>query len=235
VKRIEGWLVARRTPKVEVREPEAATGQSLRGIALQGAALFLFIPLVLFLFLRQPLGPGWSVATGVAIMLAHRFVAAPWAAKYADVRCLWCGRVGVSVPIAVTAQGLTWAMNTCSETHAEQVRRFLTFVRRFRAAIGAGIVLPLAWLLLASLAAAFGRPLLPHDTNALIFRIVVAATVVGAATVPFALAGGTPAPQGLRCPFPLHNLSLLGIGNTLWVFRIVGGWWLVDGARRLFR
>jgi hypothetical protein len=233
------------SPRASGPRPQA-TGRPLRGITLQGAALFLFIPLVLFLFLGQPIGPGWSVAVGVAIMLGHRVVAAPWMAKFADVRCLWCGRVGVSVPIPVTAQGRTWAMNACGEAHAARLSRFLTFVYRYRAAIGAGIFLPLAWLLVASLAAAFGRPLLTHDTNASIFRVVVAATVVSAATVPFAVAGGTPAPPGavaggtpapraLHCPFPLHNLFLLGIGNTLWVFRLVGAWWLADGAWRLFR
>jgi hypothetical protein len=29
-----------------------------------------------------------------------------------------------------------------------------------------------------------------------------------------------------RSAFPVHNLFLLGIGNTLWVFRLVGAWWL---------
>jgi hypothetical protein len=204
-------------------------------LAAHGLALFLFIPLVLFLFLRQPLGPGWSVAIGLTIMLAHRFVAAPWMAKFADVRCLWCGRVGSGLPLEVKAQGRTWAMNACSESHARQVARFLRFLHAWRRPIAAGIALPLAWLLLASLAAAFGRPLLPHDTNALVFRLVVAATVVSAASVPLAVAGGRPAPQELRCPFPLHNLFLLGIRNTLWVFRIVGASWLLDGAWRLVR
>jgi len=63
-------------------------------LMLQGLLLFLFIPLVLLLFLRQPLGPGWSVALGLAIMVVHRLVAASWTAKFADVRCLWCGRAG---------------------------------------------------------------------------------------------------------------------------------------------
>ena len=39
--------------------------------------------------------------------------------------------------------------------------------------------------------------------------------------------------ERLRCPFPLHNLLLLGIRQTLWIFRIVGAWWIVDGIRRL--
>lgn len=201
---------------------------------LQGIVLFAFIPLVLFLFLRQPLGPGWSVAVGVAIMVGHRLVAAPWMAKFADVRCFWCGRVGVSQAFPVIAGGRTWAMHACSEGHAGLVAHFLQFAQRFRAAVAAGIFLPLAWLLVASLATAAGRPLLPHAVTALLFRVVVAVTVVSAATVPFVGAGWKPAPPPLRCPFPIHNLFLLGIGNTLWIFRIVGAWSIVDGALALF-
>ncbi len=207
-------------------------------MALQGLLLFLFIPFVLFLFLGQPWGPGWSVGLGLAIMAGHRFVAAPWMAKFADVRCLWCGRIGVSTIIAVHAGGRTWRMGACSEEHAGRVAAFLRFVHRFRAPIGAGILAPLAWLLAASLAAAVGRPWLTHGANALVFRVVVAATVVSAATIPFLFAdafGTTPDRPTLRCPFPLHNLFLLGIRNTLWIVRIVGTWWLVDGLWRLVR
>jgi len=209
------------------------------GIALHGLFLFLFIPLVLFLFLRQPLGPGWSVAAGLAIMAGHRFVAAPWMAKFADVRCLWCGRVGPATRFDVQASGRTWTMSACSKAHAVSAGLFLRFVSRFRVAIGLGIFLPLGWLLVASLAGAAGHPLLPHDLNALAFRVVVAATVVSAAVIPF-LPGRAAATRPARtdtaplsCPFPLHNLFLLGVRNTLWVFRLVGAWWLVDGLRRL--
>jgi hypothetical protein len=216
----------------------------MSGITLQGLLLFLCIPLVLFLFLRQPLGPGWSVALGVAIMGGHRFLAAPWMAKFADVRCLWCGRVAVSTRIPIVAGGRLWELTACSQEHAGQVARFLRFLHRFRTPVRAGIVLPLAWLLVASLASAAGRPLLPHDTNALIFRVLVAATVLSAATVPFVTRSAGPARSGmdaiaesqpLRCPLPLHNLFLLGIRNTLWIFRVVGAWWVVDGAARLWR
>jgi hypothetical protein len=201
-------------------------------IAAQGVVLFLFIPLVLFVLLRQPAGPGGSVAIGLAIMLGHRFLAAPWMAKFADVRCLWCGGVGRGRALAVVASGREWRMTACSESHATRVARFLGFVSRFRIVIGLGIFVPLAWLVLASLAAAAGRPLLPHATNAFVFRVVVAGTVVSASIAPFAFAFSAPEPP-LRCPFPLHNLFLLGIRNVLWVFRIVGAWWLVDGVLRL--
>jgi len=206
------------------------------GITLQGFLLFLFVPLVLFLFLRQPLGPGWSVALGVAIMLGHRVVAAPWAAKFADVRCLWCGRIGVSTSLPVESQGRVWSMHACSPAHAAGATRFFDFTHRWRALVAAGILMPLAWLLLASASAALGWPLTSHETDALVFRVVVATTVVSAAVLPFVGRSGRrrdPA-EPLRSPFPIHNLFLLGIRNTLWIFRVVGGWWIADGLRRLF-
>jgi hypothetical protein len=209
-------------------------------IAAQGVLLFLFIPLVLVLLIRQPFGPGWSVAIGLVVMFGHRFLAAPWMSKFADVRCLWCGRVGAGRTVPVVASGRERQMTACSEAHATRLAQFLGFIFRFRAPIGLGIFLPLAWLVIASLAAAAGSPLLPHATNALVFRVVVAATVVAASIAPFAppppvgLRRGKPAPAlPLRCPFPLHNLFLLGIRNVLWVFRVVGAWWLIDGLLRL--
>jgi hypothetical protein len=212
---------------------------------LQGVLLFLFVPLVLGLLLRQPLGPGWSVGLAIAIVFGHRLVAEPWAAKFADVRCLWCGRTGGGRAVPVLAGGRQWQMLACSEAHAARISRFLGFLVRFRTPIGLGIGLPLAWLVVASLAAAAGRPLLSHAANALVFRLVVAATVVAASLAPFVgpaagagdprPASGSPRPEPLRCPFPIHNLSLLGIGHTLWIFRAVGAWWLVDGLIRLTR
>ena len=34
---------------------------------------------------------------------------------------------------------------------------------------------------------------------------------------------------------PSHNLSLLGVATTLWVFRIVGLFWLVQAAWNALR
>jgi hypothetical protein len=70
---------------------------------------------------------------------------------------------------------------------------------------------------------------LAHGANALQFRVFVAATVV---FVSFAYRASAPA-EHPRSPFPVHNLFLLGIRNTLWVFRIVGGWWLLDAALKV--
>jgi hypothetical protein len=219
--------------QAESRTPQPE-GRSLPGLSLQGVALFLFIPLVLFLFLRQPLGPGWSVAVGVAVMLGHRFVAEPWAAKFADVRCLWCGRVGAAIAFPVVAGGRTWSMSACSDEHLDKVTRFLNVLHAGRPVFRAGIFTPLAILLLASVSTAVGRPIVAIPFAALAFRVVVAATVLIAATAPLV---ARPANVGmpLRSPFPIHNLALLGIRNTLWIFRVVGTWWILDGVWRMVR
>ncbi len=205
------------------------------GLTVHGVLLFLFIPLVLVLLVRQPLGPGWSVGLGLVVMGSHRFVAAPWMAKFADLRCLWCGRVGATgVPLSVEASGRAWTMRACSTRHAASIVRFLRFLDRCRVFIAAGIFPPLVVLIVDSLAAAAGHPLLPPGAGALQFRVIVAFTVV-TASVAYRRESADPGLAALCCPFPLHNLFLLGIGKTLWVFRLVGAWWLADGAVRLLR
>jgi hypothetical protein len=202
-------------------------------LVLQGVLLFLFIPLVLFLYLRQPLGPTASILIGLAIMFGHRFLAAPWMARHATERCLWCGggigeASGHRFTVSTGRRAATVA--ACGEVHWDLAARFLTFITRYRLPIAIGIFVPLVMLLVASLALAAGRPLLPQQWNTWQFKTIVALTVVVTSlayrTVPRADAS-------LRSPFPLHNLFLLGIRNTLWVFRVVGAWWLVAGVLQI--
>jgi hypothetical protein len=229
-------------------------------IALQGIVLFLFIPLVLFLYLRQPLGPVLSIVVGVVIMFGHRFVAAPWMARHATERCLWCGRlmaqgsargndadvaqcVGgatqgdaargfspASVTFPVFSGGRRQTVAACSWRHRDDAGRFLTFVARYRAPIAIGILVPLFVLLVGTLTFAAGRPLLAQEWSTWQFKTIVAFTVV---VTSFAYRTVVRPVEPLRSPFPLHNLFLLGIRNTLWVFRLVGAWWLVAGIIRL--
>jgi hypothetical protein len=193
-------------------------------IEVQGLALFAFVPLVLWLFLAQPLGPAWSLALGVAIIAGHRAVAAPWSARHARERCLWCGRTGHSAgEVPVMAGSRTVVFGACDDSHGRLARQFFGFVNRYRAAIVAGIFVPLAVLLGGTLLGVMGYGLLPHGANALQFRVIVASTVV---FVSLTYRRSPPAPEP-RSAFPVHNLFLLGIRNTLWVFRIVGAWWLL--------
>jgi len=196
-------------------------------LVLQGVALFACVPLVLWLFLAQPLGPGWSFALGAAIIAGHRVVAAPWAARHVMRRCLWCGRPGQQAGTVPVASGRrTTECAVCSGAHERLVRQFFGFVGRHRVTIGIGIFAPLALLLLGTLLRALGAASLSHGANAQQFRVIVAATVV---LVSFAYRSSAPA-EHPRSPFPVHNLFLLGIRNTLWVFRLVGGWWLLAAA-----
>src|SRR5580765_1945431 len=122
-------------------------------LAIQGLALFAFIPLVLFLFLQLPLGAGWSLALGLGLMLGHRFVASPWMAAHAAERCLWCARSlpASRLPILVHAGGRDRVMAACGAEHAELVSRFLGCVQRFRILIAIGIFVPLLILLAGTL------------------------------------------------------------------------------------
>ncbi|MBU1950878.1 MAG: hypothetical protein KJ927_19340, partial [Candidatus Eisenbacteria bacterium] len=72
-------------------------------IRIAGMALFLCIPLVLYLYLAQPLGVLPSLGLGVLIMIGHRFLASPFSARHRPRRCLWCGR---SIPIAQVSLAL---------------------------------------------------------------------------------------------------------------------------------
>jgi len=202
-------------------------------VHLTGIGLFLFIPVVLFLFVRHPAPIGASLAAGVVLMLGHRFVAAPWAASVRDRRCLWCAKVldngAPRARFEVRSGASTLAFVACP-SHEAPARRFLDWVDRRRRPLRLGIGLPLVALLVALGLAASGRPdATPIATET--FRLVVGLTVHLAALGPrLGRPDTTP-----RAAFPLHNFSLLGVRALLWIFRIVGVWWIVGGAMGLWR
>jgi hypothetical protein len=132
----------------------------------------------------------------------------------------------------VQAGGRSRTLAACSDRHASLAARFVSLTWRWRLAIAAGIFGPLLILVAGTIGVAVGRPFLAHDTNALQFRLIVALTVV---TASLGYIGIRRPDARLRCPFPLHNLLLLGIRQTLWIFRSVGAWWIVDGVVRLAR
>ena len=204
-----------------------------------GLALFLPVPLVLWLFTRAPLGERASLAVGVALMLSHRFYARPWALARARHRCLWCGRTldtPGDEPVALAVNEPTGATEwtTCAR-HADRMRRVLRWAARrprfLRATILGSVVCFLAW---ASLSAA-GRAGARYEDAVALFRLGVAAAVL-----PLGWLGPRPvaaesAPHGApeRTPFPLHIQALVGTSAVLWLFRVVGLVWLVLGVSHL--
>jgi len=196
-----------------------------------GVLLFLFIPAVLFLFVRHPEPVGVSVAAGVVLMIGHRFIARPYMERVREAKCLWCNRVPPREPVELELRaggGRTVAARCCAG-HREPAARFFSFLRLWRWPLRLGIFLPLLFLLTALAVSAAGRPA-PVAFATGWFKLVVGITVNVAALGYLAARERPP----LEVPFPVHNFFLLGVRNLLWIFRLVGIWWIWQGICFLF-
>ncbi|MDA8017245.1 MAG: polysaccharide deacetylase family protein [Thermoanaerobaculia bacterium] len=204
--------------------------RSILGDQLRGAALFLFIPVVLFLFVAQPEPVGLSLTVGIVLMLGHRFLARPYMRRVATRRCLWTGATlsGHEVePLDLGGQPAR-----IRSRHACDLRRFFTFVYRRRLPLRVGIFLPLSVLLGTLTAAAIGRATATTLATATdVFRLVIGLTVNFAAWGWLTIRAPD---EEIRVPFPIHNFFLLGVRALLWIFRLVGIWWIFVGAAGLW-
>lgn len=218
-------MTAHPQPVVPAASPPPAAGL---GIQLVGLLLFGFIPLVLYLFVVHPSPLAASLAAGVVLMLGHRLLARPYMRRVRALKCLWCNRrlpaAGGETLVLDTAGGVLEAR--CCSGHAAPARLFFSFVDAFRWPLRLGIFVPLAVLLVTLVAAAMGRSVPLAGTTAL-FKLVIGVTVNVAA---LGYLGGRTRPRP-AVPFPVHNFFLLGVRNLLWVFRLVGVWWIFQGLR----
>jgi len=214
--------------------PRAAGGDVPGGWRLQavGVLLFLFIPLVLYLFVRHPEPVAASLGAGIVLMAGHRFLARPYMVRAVPHKCLWCNRV-LAPALDSSTRTLDLALDgrllaaRCCAAHQAPAARFFRFLAMARLPLRLGIFVPLLLLLAALAAAAAGHPrALPAATA--LFQLLVGLTVSAAAWgyLP------TRAParsEPLLVPFPAHNFFLLGVRSLLWIFRLVGAWWIVRG------
>lgn len=207
------------------------------GWQLLGVTLFLFIPVVLFLFVRRPEPVGASLIAGLVLMLGHRFLARPYMARIRARKCLWSnamlarsqGAVMPETTLQLATAGGPVATR-CRPEHQLAARRFFGALDRWRVPLRLAIFVPLAFLLVTAGMAAFGRPA-PTVLATALFQVIVGASV-GAVAVFYRWV--PPAEEPLPVPFPAHNFFLLGIRTLLWVFRIVGALWVIVGLRTLF-
>jgi len=205
----------------------------MRSGALQatGIVLFAFIPVVLFLFVRHPEPIVASLVAGVALMLGHRFVARPYMERVRERKCIWCNRVlAPEAPrrhVGVLVGDGEVSFVACPG-HETPAGRFFAWADRLRLPLRLGIGVPLVALLVAlALATSGDARWTPGATD--IFRLVVGLTVNLAALGPsLGVIAATP-----RAAFPLHNFTLLGLRNILWIFRLVGLWWILSAGRTL--
>lgn len=196
-------------------------------IPLLGTLLFLFIPLVLFLFLRHPFGVLISFGTAIVIMIGHRFVAIPFMNRFKNLRCFWCGRTS---RMRVKQNVGPIEFEFCQQNCINKAKRFFDFCSRYAALLRAGIFIPLAWYVITMILTALNLIHFPEDWNHFIFQFFIALTVVSISFL-FRIGKETDTPT---FPFPIHNLFLLGIQNTLIVFRLVGIWWIIVSLMFLF-
>lgn len=202
-------------------------------LVFQGILLFLFIPIVLFLFLAFPFGVLPSVCAGIVIMFGHRFIARPYMMKNIDKKCLWSGRPVGKNPILFTLKDKSGDLNfrMFSEKDRKNAIRFFNFIYSARFFLIPAILGTLAWYLISLILGEIdsGLRYLPRETFVQIFKVVIAFTVVSSSLL--YKMGKTSEP--VHSIFPVHNFFLLGIRWILWVFRIVGAWWIVQWILRI--
>ena len=191
-----------------------------------GVLLFLFIPAVLFLFVRHPEPVGLSLAGGVVLIICHRFLARPYMERVLAVKCLWCNRVPPRTPVELELRsGARKLAARCCAEHRQPAAKFFSFLHAWRWPLRLGIFLPLLFLLTALAASAAGQPA-PVPIATTWFKLVVGVTVNVAALGYFFAREHSP----FEVPFPAHNFFLLGVRNLLWIFRLVGLWWIWQGV-----
>jgi hypothetical protein len=224
------------------RRQSPSAGSAPAGWRLQatGLLLFLFIPLVLYLFVRHPEPIAASLGAGIVLMAGHRFLARPYMVRAIPHKCLWCNRLlSAAMPafdaatrtVDLVIDGELAAARCCAAHHAPAAR-FFRFLHLARLPLRLGIFAPLLLLLAALAAAGAGHPrALPAATA--LFQLLVGLTVSAAAWG--ALLVRAPAePAAQPVPFPAHNFFLLGVRSLLWVFRLVGAWWIYRGLDFFF-
>jgi hypothetical protein len=197
---------------------------------LKGIFLFLFIPLVLFLFLRYPFGVPVSFLIAILIMIGHRFVAETFFRKNSHLRCFWCGKTSKPRVMIEVNSGSKLILELCEECQ-DAGKRFFDFTDSHRMLLRLGIFLPLGWYIVTMLLNYFGVFHFPPEWDRFIFQFFIAITVV---TISFAYRTGR-STELSSFPFPIHNLFLLGAKNTLLVFRYVGLWWIITSVYFLFK
>lgn len=196
-------------------------------LQLLGALLFLFIPLVLFLYVRHPEPVGLSLGAGVILMVGHRRLARPYMQRALPWKCIWCNRVlpeGEGEVLELRAGAETLPARCCAG-HREPAARCFTFLHAWRWPLRLGIFVPLLVLLVALAAAALGREIVPLPAVTAFFQLAIGITVNLAALGSLFVRERAP----LEVPFPVHNFFLLGVRTLLWIFRLLGIWWIWKG------
>ncbi len=145
--------------------------------------------------------------------------------KYKHLKCLWCGKTFEKPPVVMGIDGVSFSV--CSEKHRDLVLKFCLFVDKFKIPVSLGIFLPLIFYVITTSLIPFGIEVLTIPWERFVFRFFIALTVV---SVSFLYRMQDIKDTEISFPFPVHNLFLLGIRSILWIFRIMGIWWIAGSV-----
>ena len=148
--------------------------------------------------------------------------------RFRNSRCLWCGRTSRT---RVKQNVGPIEFEFCQQNCITKAKRFFDFCSRFAPLLRAGIFIPLVWYVITMTLTALNLIHFPDDWNHFIFQFFIAITVVSISFL-YWIGKEIDTPS---FPFPIHNLFLLGMQNTLMVFRLVGIWWIIVSLIFLFR
>ncbi len=203
---------------------------SSTGRKILGVLLFLCVPFVLYIYVRQPEPLIYFFPIAFVVMMGFRFIAFPYMKSVHRHTCIWCwndlkqadtaSQVELPAPIDVF---------TCPE-HKDQTLQFFVFLSRYRYGLWFGIFGPLLVLLVALVLKLKGIPG-PVLWATPLFQFVVAITVLATSV----LYQRETMSHVEMIPFPIHTFYLLGIRTILWIFRIVGIYWLIYGGWKLVK
>src|SRR6185369_1511386 len=226
--------------------PAGAPGPSPVRLTVAGVLLFLFRSLVLVLFVRHPAPVALSLVAGVVLMIGHRRLARPYMQRVLPWKCVWCNRVlpradgsgaapGTELLELEAGKDVLYAR--CCTAHRDPAARFFTFLHSARWPLRIGIFVPLLLLLVALAVTAAGRavpiiPIVRLDVATALFQLAVGITV-NIAALGYLLM--RPGKSPIAVPFPIHNFFLLGVRILLWIFRLVGIWWIWKGLSFFLR
>lgn len=193
-----------------------------------GWCLFLFIPFVLFLFVQHPRPIALSLIFGVAIMFGHKFLARPYMRQVREKKCLWCNRTLGDLEfhtIFLKNMGKETLETRFCTHHKAFGAKFFNFTYMQRHILRMGIFFPLTALLGAMMFAVFGYEKILEPLT-FFFKLCVGLSVNWAA---FGYLLTRDKGDSAQTVFPLHNFYLIGIRNILWLFRVIGVYWVYQG------
>lgn len=203
-------------------------------IYLEGLLLFSFIPMTLYIMLVLPFGIIMSLLIAIMMIALHRFIARPYLMNHKMHKCFWCNKVSEKMydyDIEIFQGQSRFNFKACREVCYKELNNFFSFTGAYGGIVKWSILIPLILYFIGTLFLATGYYQWDIKWNKAFFKGMIALSVI---LISFVYKIPVKS-KVLSFPLPIHNLSLLGIRNTVWIFRLVGAWWIYAVIQEVVR